>query len=57
MSFFRYVLLNRAELLTSTVEHIGLVAVSSGLAILIGVYKSGAWYLFRVLVDGDQIGD
>lgn len=37
MSFFRYVLLNRAELLTSTVEHIGLVAVSSGLAILIGV--------------------
>jgi len=37
VSFFRYVLLNRAELLTSTVEHIGLVAVSSGLAILIGV--------------------
>ena len=37
MSFFRYVLLNRGDLLTSTVEHIGLVVVSSGLAILIGV--------------------
>jgi osmoprotectant transport system permease protein len=37
VSFFRYVLLNRGELLTSTVEHIGLVVVSSGLAILIGV--------------------
>jgi len=37
MSFFRYVLLNRAELLTSTWEHIWLVALSSGIAIAIGV--------------------
>jgi osmoprotectant transport system permease protein len=37
VSFLRYVLLNRGELLSSTVEHIGLVVVSSGLAILIGV--------------------
>ncbi len=37
MSFFQYVMANRAELLSHTVEHIWLVAISSGLAIAIGV--------------------
>ena len=37
MSFLDYVLVNRAEVLASTLEHIWLVAVSSGLAIVIGV--------------------
>lgn len=37
MSFFEYVLANRAELFTSTLEHIWLVVASSGLAIAIGV--------------------
>lgn len=37
MSFFEYVVFNRAEVLSSTLEHVWLVAVSSGLAIAIGV--------------------
>ena len=37
MSFFEYLVLNRAEVLSSTLEHVWLVAVSSGLAIAIGV--------------------
>jgi len=37
VSFFEYLVLNRAEVLSSTLEHVWLVAVSSGLAIAIGV--------------------
>jgi osmoprotectant transport system permease protein len=37
MSFFQYVVANRAEVLAHTVEHLWLVVVSSALAILIGV--------------------
>lgn len=37
MSFLEYVLVNRAEVLSSTLEHVWLVVVSSGLAIAIGV--------------------
>ena len=37
MSFVHYVLANRGEVLAHTLEHLWLVAVSSGLAILIGV--------------------
>lgn len=37
MSFLQYVMANRGELLASTLEHVGLVAASSGLAIALGV--------------------
>ena len=37
MSFFRYVIANHAVVLQRTLEHVGLVAISSGLAIAIGV--------------------
>ncbi|HWP36858.1 MAG TPA: ABC transporter permease [Gemmatimonadales bacterium] len=37
MNFFEYVAANRAEVLYNTVEHIGLVAASCGLAIAIGL--------------------
>jgi osmoprotectant transport system permease protein len=37
MSFFQYVVANRAEVLAHTVEHLWLVGISSALAVLIGV--------------------
>lgn len=37
MSFFQYLVANRAEVLAHTVRHLWLVGVSSGLAVLIGV--------------------
>lgn len=37
MSFWQYVMANRAEVLAHTWEHIALVAISSGLAIAVGV--------------------
>lgn len=37
MSFLEYVILNRAEVLQSTVEHVGLVAASVSLAVAIGL--------------------
>ncbi|MGH7753472.1 MAG: ABC transporter permease [Gemmatimonadales bacterium] len=37
MSFWDYVILNRAEVLQNTLEHIGLVAASVGLAVGIGL--------------------
>lgn len=37
MSFWDYVILNRAEVLQNTLEHIGLVAASVGLAVAIGL--------------------
>lgn len=37
MSFFQYAMANRAEVLAHIVEHVWLVAISSGLAIVIGV--------------------
>jgi osmoprotectant transport system permease protein len=37
MSFFEYMIANRAEVLHNTLEHVGLVAASCGLAIAIGL--------------------
>ena len=55
MSFLEYVIANRAEVLQNTLEHVGLVAASCGLAIAIGL-PLGILLTRRPRLSGPVIG-